>query len=198
MKKATYSQIDWIYFFDKSDESNFEKIFSNPKNTGLSSELVTWKLITVSLPVVTFLSVAILNVLTNINQPGLFLGFLNNGSLPIISFGIITSGMPYLLEQLQDYPDFHIMRRRIMAIALIFLFLSASLYIVQTLFIINTKLNCITSFIMLITSIFVFFFARSIGVKMFVLQSRNINGLADEIENNVQNLQNAIEDLENE
>ncbi len=198
MKKATYSQIDWIYFFDKSDESNFEKIFSNPKNTGLSSELVTWKLITVSLPVVTFLSVAILNVLTNINQPGLFLGFLNNGSLPIISFGIITSGMPYLLEQLQDYPDFHIIRRRIMAIALIFLFLSASLYIVQTLFIINTKLNYITSFILLITSIFVFFFARSIGVKMFVLQSRNIIGLADDIVNNVQNLQNAIEDLENE
>lgn len=83
-----------------------------------------------------------------------------------------------------------------MAIAMIFLFLSASLYTLQTLHIINQSLNCWTSFLLLIASIYVFFFSSTIGFKMFALQSRNITNLPEDMEQNIQELQNAVEDLD--
>lgn len=196
MEQIGFKLTEWIFFFDQKNKENLNKILTHQINKDLKGELVTWKLITVVLPVVTFFVVLILNISTNIDKPELFLQFMNNGSLPIISFGILTSGMPYLLEQLQTYPDFHIIRRRVMAIAMIFLFLSASLYTLQTLHIINERLNCCTSLLLLLASIYVFFFSSSVGFKMFVLQSRNINSLPEDIEQNIQGLQNAVEDLE--
>ena len=196
MEQIGYKITDWIFFFNQRNKRNLDRILSHPLNRDLKGELVTWKLITVILPVVTFLVVLILNITTNIDKPVLFLQFMNNGSLPIISFGILTSGMPYLLEQLQTYPDFHVIRRRVMAIAMIFLFLSASLYTLQTLHIINQSLNCWTSLLLLVASIYVFFFSSTIGFKMFALQSRNITSLPEEMEQNIQDLQNAVEDLD--
>lgn len=196
MEKIRYKFTDWIFFFNEKNKENIDKILTEDKNKELKEELVTWKLITVMLPLVTFSVVLILNILTNIDEPNRFYSFLNNGSLPIISFGIITSGMPYLLEQLKEFPEFHTIRRRVMAIALFFLFLSASLYILQTLFIISNQLSCITNFILLVASLYVFLFSKSIGVKMFVLQSKNIEPFFDSINNKRNELMDSLNDLD--
>jgi hypothetical protein len=196
MESIGFKITDWIFFFDKKNKENLSLILSHPKNKDLKGEFVTWKLITVILPVITFLIVLILNIFSNLNSPELFFQFVNNGSLPIISFGVLTSGMPYLLEQLQTFPDFHVIRRRVMAIAIIFLFLSASLYILQTLHLISEKINCVTSVFLLLGSIYVFFYSSSIGYKMFLLQSKNIISLPEQMEEKVKDLKNAVDDLD--
>lgn len=191
-----YKITDWIFFFNSKNEQEFNKILINVNNKELKSEFITWKLITVFLPLFTFLLVVILNMLTNILKVDAFYSFLNNGSLPIISFGIITSGMPYLLEQLGDYPDLQIVRRRVMAISLFFLFLSASIYIIQTLSIISKELNDVTNLFLLILSIYVFLFSSSIGYKMFLLQSKNIKSYDQEIKDNIIDLRTSLDDLD--
>lgn len=192
-----YIITDWIFFFNKKNKEDIERILNNNKrNADLKEEFVTWKLITVILPLLTFITALIINIITNLNKPELFYSFMNNGSLPIISFGILTSGMPYLLEQLGAFPEFHNIRRRVMAIALFFIFLSASIYILQTLSIINSNLSCIANFISLLSSIYIFLFSSSIGFKMFILQSKNIEPYSDVIKEKVDRLKDSLDDLD--
>jgi hypothetical protein len=194
MERVMYKSTDWIFFFNKKNVENIGKILNYEKNKETIEELVTWKLLTVILPLITFLVVLILNIITNIKTPHLFYSFINNGSLPIISFGIITSGMPYLLEQLRDFPEFHAIRRRVMTIAIFFLFLSSSIYILQTLHIINKELSCFTNLFLLISSVYVFLTSKSIGVKMFLLQSKNIQTYEENVNDTVKNLKGAIDE----
>lgn len=196
MSGKGYSTTDWIFFFDEKSNKNLNDILTNDKNKGLKEEFITWKLITVFLPLLTFLLVVLLNLLTIDCKTETFYGFVNNGSLPIISFGIITSGMPYLLEQLQNFPDFQATRRRVMAISLFFLFLSASLYILQTLSIISNQFTNWTRFVLLVISIYIFLFSCSIGYKMFLLQSKNIKDFDEEIKDNLKGLNTSVDDLE--
>lgn len=196
MEKIKYTFTDWIFFFNDKNAESIDKIFKRDNSSELKEELVTWKLITIILPIVTFMVAVILNIITNVHAPERFFSFLNNGSLPIISFGIITSGMPYLLEQLKEFPEFHTIRRRVMAIALFFIFLSASLYILQTLLILSSQFSCVANLILLGASIYVFLFSRSIGVKMFVLQSKNIQSYGEVITEGVRDLKEALEDME--
>lgn len=196
MKNKGYKVTDWIFWFSDNTKKNLNKILNNEKNKELGEEFITWKFITVFLPLLTFLFVYLLNILTkdicNIQN---YYTFFNNGSLPIISFGILTSGMPYLLEQLEDYPDFQSVRRRVMALALFFLFLSASIYIIQTLSIITSNLDSKMNIILIILSIYVFLFSSSIGYKMFLLQTKNIQSFDDAIEEKVKANINALDDL---
>ncbi len=111
---------EWVYLFDEKNKQALNRIVTNKKNKDIKHEFLTWQLITVLLPVVTFLFVFIFNMATtNFFKFGLVasankaISIFNNGSLPIISFGILTSGMPYLLEQLKVYPEYHIIRRRV-------------------------------------------------------------------------------------
>lgn len=196
MKKKGYILTDWFFFFGDKDKKNLDSILQNDKNKGLLEEFITWKLITVYLPLITFLLVVILNLLTNTFDANCFYSYMNNGSLPIISFGIITSGMPYLLEQLKDFPDYQSARRRVMAISLFFLFLSASLYVIQTFSIISPLLNNLTKLLILIFSIYVFLFSSSIGYKMFLLQSKNITTYEEDVKDKVKDLKDSVEDLD--
>ena len=196
MKKTGYKITDWIFCIDETNQKDIEKIISNEKNKDLPDEFVTWKLITVFLPLLTFLIVLILNITTNICHFDRYFSFLNNGSLPIISFSILTAGMPYLLEVLENHPEYHIVRRRVMSIALFFLFLSAALYIIQTLSIIQNSFNLITNLLLALLSIYVFLTSNSIGYKMFLLQSKNIPPYDENVNNEVQGLQGSLSDLE--
>ena len=195
MKNIGYILTDWMFFFNEKSKENIKSILIDAKNTDLLNEFITWKLITVFLPLVTFALALILNVATNLADTSKFLSYFNNGSLPIISFGILTSGMPYLLEQLQDYPDFHIIRRRVMSVALIFLFLSASLYILQTLTILNSQINILTNWLFFALSLLTFITSSSIGYKMFLLQSKNAIKFEEEMSKNVEKLEDATKDL---
>jgi hypothetical protein len=193
---------EWVYLFDEKNKQALNRIVTNKKNKDIKHEFLTWQLITVLLPVVTFLFVFIFNMATtNFFKFGLAvsvnkaISIFNNGSLPIISFGILTSGMPYLLEQLKVYPEYHIIRRRVMAVSLTFLFLSASLYVIQTLNILNNKLNLFTSILIIASSIYVFFFACSIGFKMYLLQSSNVSEFDEDIREGVNDLSNSTDDI---
>lgn len=197
MEKINYGITDWIYCFNDKNKINLNKIASSDKNKAFKEELITWKLITVYLPIVTFISVIFLNLITNLDKLELFFSFVNNGSLPIISFGIITSGMTYLLERLEEFPDFYSIRRRVMAVSLIFLFLSAVLYILQTLLVISATMSCISNGIILFISIWVFLFAKSLGVKMFTLQSKNVSLSFDEdMKNSIDSLKDSLNDID--
>lgn len=196
MENIGYKLTDWLFFFKDSHKSEFKKILKHESNKTLLDEFITWKLITVFLPLITFLFVVLFNILSNILEPAKYYSFFNNGSLPIIAFGIITSGMPYLLEQLEGYPDLYSVRRRVMAVGLIFLFLSASVYIIQTLSIITTKLDNLTNFIIAVMSICIFFISCSVGYKMFILQSKNLKAYDEVVKDGVKNLTSATSDLD--
>lgn len=195
MNKIGYRFTDWIFNFNEKNEKDLKRILLNVQNKELPGEFINWKLITVFLPLLTFLLVLVLNIVTNICSFDKYLSFLNNGSLPIISFGILTSGMPYLLEVMQNHPDYHIVRRRVMSIALFYLFLSASLYILQTLTIIQHSFNVLTNLLLAFISIYVFFSSNSVGYKMFLLQSKNIPNYDESVEVDVKGLQNSLDDL---
>jgi len=193
MNKTGFSLTDWIFFFNPSNRDDLRKIVTNPGREDIPGEFVTYKLITVYLPVVPFAIVVLLNILMNFAAPSTWFSFINNGSLPIISFGVISAGMPYLLEQLEEFPNFHIIRRRVMAVSLIFLFLTASMYIFQT--ISGLKLNLIINCASLLLSVYIFLFSASIGYKMFMLQSNNIRNFAEGIQGDVNGLQDALDDI---
>lgn len=196
MENIGYKMTDWLFFFKDSQKKEFTKILRHQNNKTLIDEFITWKLITVFLPLITFLFVVFFNILSSNLGPENYYSFFNNGSLPIIAFGIITSGMPFLLEQLEGYPDLYSVRRRVMAVGLIFLFLSASIYIIQTLSIIASSLNSITNFIISIVSICVFYISSSVGYKMFILQSKNIKAYDEVVKEGVKDLTSATSDLD--
>lgn len=196
MQNTGYQLTDWIFIFNTKNKEDLNRILVYDKNKELPDEFKTWKLITVFLPLLTFLLVFVLNIITNICYLDKYVSFFNNGSLPIISFGILTSGMPYLLEVMENHPDYHIVRRRVMSIALFFLFLSASLYILQTLSIIQNSFSLLTNLFLAVVSIYVFFSSNSVGYKMFLLQSKNIPPFDDKINKGVNDLKNSTNDME--
>jgi hypothetical protein len=195
MNNIGYRLTDWIFFFNQRNRTDLNRILTDVNHEDIPGEFITYKLITVFLPVVPFAIVLLLNICLSVNNSELWFSFVNNGSLPIISFGIISAGMPYLLEQLEEFPEYHIIRRRVMAVSLVFLFLSASMYIFQTVYVISLKLNFLTNVISLILSLYIFFFSASIGYKMFVLQTKNIETFDENIHDGVGGLQSALEDL---
>lgn len=195
MEKHGFYITDWIFLFDKTKKESFRKIITSPQNPYLKDEFKTWKLITVYLPLITFLFVVFLNLITSGNSDD-FIKYFNNGSLPIIAFGIITSGMPYLMEQLEEYPDYHMVRRRIMAIGLFFLFLSSVIYILQTVEIVSLKLTFCINILIFVLSCFVFMAAQSIGYKMYLVQSKHIKDFSQDIQDNVDNLRGSTDDLD--
>lgn len=195
MKNTGFCLTDWLFFFNSIDKSKIKSLLNNEKNSGLQSEFITWKIITVFLPVVAFSLAFILNFITNAISITSFFKFFNNGSLPIIAFGILTSGMPYLLERLVDFPEYHIIRRRVMALALVFLFLSAAFYILQTLEIITKSYSVCTNWILTILSFYSLAFSVTIGYKMYLLQSSNIIDYATDINTKVQDLGKSLDDL---
>ncbi|WP_035805698.1 hypothetical protein [Lunatimonas lonarensis] len=191
MKKIGFFITDWIFFFEKESYEKLKTIVNKKENM---SELITWKLIIVYLPLITFFSVFLINLLINIFCYSRYYYLFNNGSLPIISFGIITSGMPYLIERLEDYPDFHSMRRRVVAVSMIFLFLTVALYIFQTIQFPGLRINSLSKSIITISSIFAFLFAFSIGIKMFLLKSENVKSFDEDINKSLGNHFDAISD----
>ncbi|MBL7682032.1 MAG: hypothetical protein JNK00_01635 [Flavipsychrobacter sp.] len=185
---------DWIFFFTKEQVKLVNDVKIREK---VISDFKSWILISIILPFFTYLLAAIFNVLLcdNIGMvmsdwPKIFI----NGSLPIISFGIISSGVPFLMEDLSILnPEVSRIRRRVMAVALLLLFLTASFYIFQTISVINDRLDKAGSALVLFLSVIIAFFSVSVGFKMFLLQSSFQKGIDEEIRNNANNMVAAIE-----
>lgn len=85
-----------------------------------------------------------------------------------------------------------------MAVALLFLFLTASVYIFQTVSLIADRLEPAGSGLVLLVSIIISLFSISVGFKMFLLQSSFQKGIDEEIRNNTSTMVAAIEGQNNE
>ena len=110
----------------------------------------TWSIYAILLPICAYSFAFLVNLLLLVNQPASvtsleFFQTLNNGSLPIIAFGIISSCISYLMEYIEEAADQRLiwyLRRKLMAIAVLFLFLTSAIYILQS---INRKFIVISA-----------------------------------------------------
>lgn len=190
---------DWVFFFTGEQKKMVSEVRSREKVT---SDFKSWILISIILPFLTYLLAALFNVILCKDIASLWKDWPKifvNGSLPIISFGIISSGVPFLMEDLSiQNPEVSRIRRRVMAVALLFLFLTASVYIFQTVSLIADRLEPAGSGLVLLVSIIISLFSISVGFKMFLLQSSFQKGIDEEIRNNTSTMVAAIEGQNNE
>ncbi|MDF1518108.1 MAG: hypothetical protein P1P79_09185 [Lutibacter sp.] len=161
---------NWFCFFNKDQSDRIDTL----KSKNLES-YKTWLIFSVSLPLATYLISVILNFLIN--------GFckwgeiMNNGSLSIISFGIISSGIPYILEKLQkDDIVIEDLRKRVMAISVLLMFLSSAWFVFQTTsvqqFSNNTNINLTQHLIVFISSLFLLILSVRNSENLFLLQKK--------------------------
>lgn len=164
-----------IFVFNKEQSDILTNIQAN---SSTRSDFRTWTQITICLPLLTFLVAVGFNFLLAPSCCYIrenWLKFLLNGSIPIISFGIISSGVSYLMETLNtDLPSVQSMRKRVMGIALMFLFLTSVLYIFQSVPFISDGLRPVQSGLVLVVSVVVCMGSISIGRKMYLLQKSMI------------------------
>lgn len=156
----------------------------------------TWFFMTVILNLGPFLVAVILE---RIIHPDNILCFLNNGSLPILSFGIIATNFFYLMQNMPDntYEDIKIyenIKMKIYVIGSILMFLSGILYILQS--------NFISSFYphfyipSIIVSVIAFIYSISSGRKMFLLQNKFLSDFAEELKSTKNKLNNKDKEYE--
>ena len=165
---------NWFFFFSSEHISRIEKAKNSNKEN-----YRTWLFLTVILPLAPFIvSVLIHFFYHGFDDAGTII---NNGSLPIISFGIISSGVLYLLEKV-DKKDLVIeqIKSRIMAIALLILFLTAALFILQSTYLktvdgsIDSETKNVQNIILFAVSIILFWYARRVGENMFFIQKKMV------------------------
>ncbi|MEA5459851.1 hypothetical protein VB796_12420 [Arcicella sp. LKC2W] len=130
-----------------------------------------WFFIAVILNLAPFLLASLLEWYLHIDN---FKCFLNNGSLPILSFGIIATNFFYLIENIpensnQDKELYQNMKLKVSVVAIISLFISTILYVFQSNFILLFLPEHYN--ISIYISLIVFCYAVSCGRKMFLLQN---------------------------
>jgi hypothetical protein len=180
-----FKTTDWIFFFNEEQSNNINKVANNPK---FKSDFKTWIIISVALPFLTYLFAAFINFLLG-NGLCTFMDnwhkILINGSLPIISFGIISSGVPFLMDEVTGANSpYQKIRKRVMSVALLFLFLTSGLYILQTLEIVVDNLSQAASIIIFFFSIYITAFSISVGFKMYLLQGSILSNIGETIVDN--------------
>ena len=165
---------EWLFWFTPTQKSKIESLYINHEE-----DVKTWMFFSIALPTLTYLFSVLANVLIvpTCQLPEKLSSILNNGSLPIISFGIVSAGVSYLMEQIDaDNLDFHQIRRRIMSVATILLFLTAGLFIFQSILPnISTHSESWKHLISFIVSLILIWFSASVGIKMYFLQGSFVN-----------------------
>lgn len=137
----------------------------------------TWLIFSVIIPLSTYIVAIVVNVLiSGLND---WEKVVNNGSLTIISLGLLTSGVPYLLEKLEKHDDgIELIRGRAMALAMVLIFLSSAWSIFQTtslaLFSSCPFIKNIQNIITLFVGIIIFSYSVTVSLNMFLLQKKAI------------------------
>jgi hypothetical protein len=159
---------NWYLFLNDEQENHLSTL-----KTENNIPFITWILFSIILPLAPFLISILINFL--------LIGFcdwgkiLNNGSLPIISYGFITAGIVYIMEKINnDNPVVFQLRERIMPIAVLLLFINSSIFILQTS--VKETLNGTQHLIVLLTSAIVFYFSLRVSQNMFFLQRKIADG----------------------
>lgn len=144
-----------------------------------------WYIYAALLPLATYTFAFLINFTFLLNEPCKFtlkniFATLNNGSLPIIAFGIVSSSIPFLMEVIEVENEkrksiIGDLRKKIMAIAVLVLFLTSALYVLQSInreFIILDDYQEIILFVM---TFVILLFSISNGGKMFLLQKDTVH-----------------------
>lgn len=171
-------------------------------------DLTSWTVFTIVLPLITFFFAACINMIYSECLCSDWGKIFNNGSIPIIAFGVISSTIPYLVEKLrfkkkngvdkdnndEDDEEIFDLRKRTLAFATVLLFVTAGLFIIQSvsLFKNDDKRNWLLLIVAILTTIF----SAKIGRIMFLLQSVYITkeGFGESVEENVEEITASVQD----
>ena len=154
----------WFLFLNAEQENYLVSLRRENKVS-----FITWILFSIILPLAPYIISVLINfLLTGFCNWG---KIINNGSLPIISYGFITAGIVYIMEKIKnDNLIIFQLRERIMPVAVLLLFLNSSIFILETS--VKDTLNTIQHAIVLVVSLFIFYFSLRVSQNMFFLQRK--------------------------
>jgi hypothetical protein len=163
---------NWFFFFSEDHKAKIDQL----RNENTES-LKTWGVFTVILPLLPFFFSVFIHFLIYGAQDWTKM---LTGSIPIISFGIVCSGITFLMEKLEIKGDDELImqiKKRIMAVAVSMLFLTASLFIFENLAERLFNNSCPLIFqaqysILLMLSLFCLCLSARIGQNMFLVQKQ--------------------------
>ena len=151
--------------FNKDEESNIKDFEEKGKD-----KIALWIVFSIICNLIPLIISFIFSIF--LNGPSKFLWFLNNGSLPIVSYGIIISSVLFLLDTTK--PPFETLKKKTLGIAIILLFMNISLFVFltsnQDKQFSNIKLIALFSL-----SLLMFIYTYKISKIMIVMQKDNIN-----------------------
>lgn len=151
--------------------------------------LASWTIFTILLPLVTFGFATLVNVLYY--EPAKLTEewgkVFNNGSLPIIAFGILSSSLPFMVDKLtrqdkQKEGVMYALRKRVLGIATIVMFLASGLFIIQSLAALSN--NQFRHQMLMVASVLVIIWAAALGRIMFLTQSATPEQLPENVKRN--------------
>ena len=172
-----------MFFLTKKQRRKLNKIRANN-----IEDYKTWSVYVIVLPLAAFIFAFGLNMLFLLNHGnGISLSeeiehvfiIINNGSLPIIGFGIVSSSITYLMEVIDEgkksqTANLAYIRRKIMSISVLVLFLTSALYILQSISRDFFPSSIVQDIIIFVTTLVILILAISTGRKMFLLQKLTI------------------------
>jgi len=159
--------------------------------------LASWTIFTILLPLVTFVFGTMANLLYYDPEklPAEWVKVFNNGSMPIIAFGIVSSSLPFVVDKLtrrdkQKEDVMYALRKRVLGIATIVMFLASGLFIIQSLTALNN--SQFRHQILLIVSVVLIIWAAALGKIMFLTQSISPEPLPDSVIKNSEQLSSSL------
>jgi len=165
--------VDDIFLWGITDEQKGE--LKELKKNHLE-DLKSWTIFSVFLPLITFGFAVVTNLVysTPSGVKAKWGTFLNNGSLPIIAFGIMSSSLPYMVEKLSlsgaaKDTIIYSLRKRVVAIVAAVMFLASGLFIIQSLSFLQN--NHSQNTLLAIGGLIVTIWATILGRAMFLTQS---------------------------
>ncbi len=158
--------------FLNKEERNFLEFYSKRGKDTLS----VWYIFALAgniLPVIIAFGInALINGTCN------WLKYINNGAIPLVSYGIIISGIYYLIESTK--PDHEFLKKKVLGIAIILLFISISLFTFLSLT--NIPLSRCKLELMLALSIIFGLFAAEISSIMVLMQKSIVQGYDETVD----------------
>lgn len=169
---------NWLLAPDSSQRSLIERLTETNKH-----KLQKWFYITVLLNLGPFIVSALFEY--SINK-GNILCLLNNGSLPILSIGVLATNLVYLNENVPDINDkgtqdgIDGLKGKILVVSILIIIISAALYFAQSNFVSSFDASQLRY--SLIASAALFVYAISCGRKMFLLQNETMKDYKAEMD----------------
>ena len=117
---------------------------------------------------------------------------INNGSIPLICYSIILSGVGFILDK--TTPEHPALRRKVLGIGILLLFISVTLYTLLTS--LNSTIKDTGHFVLLLISVFVMYNAVKITYTMVLLQNKVVNDFAKSVKKSRDGLVNATNETD--